>query len=376
MDLTFSDEQEELRGVVRAFLRDVSPEDEVRRLMETPSGHDAAVWTKMSDQLGLQGLAVPEDLGGAGAGPLEVGIVAEEMGRVLFGAPFLATCVLATQAILAAGDPGCSRELLPGIACGVTVATLAFSEPGLPWDAPASATTVRRADGHWLLDGAKDLVLDGAHADLILVTARGERGVGLYAVGGDAPGLVRTPLRSLDPTRKLARLDFAGTPAHPVGPGDAGPRILSSVLDHASAALAAESVGLAQHLLDVVVSHVKDRVQFGQPIGAFQGVQHACAHLYVEVESARATAHHALWAAAAGSPDLTLAASLAKACATDAAAHVATEAIQLLGGIGVTWEHPAHLYFRRAKSSQLLFGDTDQHRDTLVRLLASAPAEV
>ncbi|GAA2731190.1 acyl-CoA dehydrogenase family protein [Actinocorallia aurantiaca] len=369
MDLTFSQEQEELRGVVRAFLRDVSPEEEVRRLMETPSGHDPAVWTKMSDQLGLQGLAVPEDLGGAGAGPLEVGIVAEELGRALSGAPFLSTCVLAVQAILAADDPGCSRELLPGIACGVTVATVAFSEPGRPWDSPAEDTAVRHVDGRWLIDGAKELVLDGAHADLILVTARGDQGVGLYAVSGDAPGLTRTLSPALDPTRKLARLEFAGTPAHPVGPGDAGSRILSRTLDHASAALAAEAVGVAQFLLDLVVAHVKDRVQFGRPIGAFQAVQHACANMYVEVESARAAAHHALWSAAANSPELPLAASLAKSCCTDAAMRVATEAIQLLGGIGVTWEHPAHLYFRRAKSSQLLFGDTDQHRDALVRRL-------
>lgn len=370
MDLTFSDEQEELRSVVRAFLRDVSPQEEVRRLMETPSGHDAAVWTKMGAQLGLQGLAVPEDLGGAGAGPLEVGIVAEEMGRTLFGAPFLSTCVLAVQAILAAGDPGCSRELLPGIACGVTTATVAFSEPGRPWDAPAEHTAVRRADGHWLLDGAKELVLDGAHADLVLVTARGEQGVGLYAVSGDAAGLTRTPTRTLDPTRKLARLEFSATPAHPVGRGDAGTRILARVLDHASTMLAAEAVGVAQHLLGTTVAHVKDRVQFGRPIGAFQAVQHACAHMYVEVESARAAAHHALWAAAADSPDLPLAAGLAKAYCTDAAMRVATEAVQLLGGIGVTWEHPAHLYFRRAKSSQLLFGSTDLHRDALVRRLA------
>ncbi|WP_106401683.1 acyl-CoA dehydrogenase family protein [Actinocorallia populi] len=369
MDLTFSDEQKDLQSVVRAFLHDVSPEEEVRRLMQTPSGYDAEVWTKMSDQLGLQGLAVPEDLGGAGAGALEVGIVAEEMGRALFGAPFLSTCVLATQAILAADDPGCSRELLPGIACGVTVATLAFTEPGRPWDAPAERTTVRRSGGRWLLDGAKELVLDGAHADLVLVTARGEQGVGLYAVSADAAGLTRTPSRTLDPTRKLARLEFAGVPAHPVGPEDAAGRILSRVLDHASAVLAAEAVGVAQHLLDVVVAHVKDRVQFGRPIGAFQAVQHACAHMYVEVESARAAAHHALWSAAAGSPDLPLAASLAKACCTDSAMRVAAEAIQLLGGIGVTWEHPAHLYFRRAKSSQLIFGGTDQHRDALVRRL-------
>lgn len=372
MDFAFSEEQEELRRTVRAFLQDTSPETEVRRLMESASGYEPAVWARMGRELGLQGLAVPEEYGGAGFGPLETGVVLEEMGRALLCAPYLATCVLAAHAILASGDVGAARELLPGIACGVTVATLAFTEPGREWNAPAHEVTVRRSGGRWLLHGAKDLVLDGRAADLILVTASGERGAGLYAVSGDADGLTRTALNTLDTTRRLARLDFDGTPAHPVGNMGDGTRILEETLDRASVALAAESVGGAQRMMEVAVEHAKTRVQFGKPIGAFQAVQHACADMFIDVESARSAAHYALWAAAAGGTDLSAAASLAKAHCTDAYLRVAKETIQVLGGIGVTWEHPAHLYFRRAKSSQLLFGDPGHHRDHLVDRLDQA----
>ncbi|SEF58357.1 Acyl-CoA dehydrogenase [Thermomonospora echinospora] len=376
MDLTFSDEHEELRRTVRSFLEDTSPESEVRRLMESGNGYDPGVWARMGTQLGLQGLAVPEEYGGAGGGALETGIVLEEMGRALLCAPYLATCVLATQAILASSDAGAARELLPGISCGVTVATLAFTEPGRAWNAPASDVTVRRSGGRLLLDGTKDLVLDGALADLVLVTAADEQGTGLYAVAGDAAGLTRTSLNTLDTTRRLARLDFSGTPAHPVGTAGDGPRILARALEHASIALAAESVGGAQRMMELAVEHARTRVQFGRPIGAFQAVKHACADMYIDVESARATAHHAMWTAAESSADLdadlAAAAALAKSCCADAYMRVATETIQVLGGIGVTWEHPAHLYFRRAKSSQLLFGDPTHHRNRLVDHIPAA----
>jgi alkylation response protein AidB-like acyl-CoA dehydrogenase len=367
MDLTFSDEHAELRRTVRAFLEDTSPESEVRRLMESDAGYDPEVWARMGAQLGLQGLAVPEEYGGAGGGALETGIVMEEMGRALLCAPYLSTCVLATHAILASGDAGAARELLPGISCGVTIATLAFTEPGRAWNAPAGDVTVRCSGGRRLLDGTKDLVLDGGSADLILVTAAGEEGIGLYAVSGDAAGLTRAPLNALDATRRLARLGFSGTPAHPVGMPGNGSRVLARALEHASIALAAESVGGAQRMMEVAVEHARTRVQFGRPIGAFQAVKHACADMYVDVESARATAHHAMWTAAGGGTGLAAAAALAKSCCTDAYMRVATETIQVLGGIGVTWEHPAHLYFRRAKSSQLLFGDPAHHRDLLVQ---------
>jgi alkylation response protein AidB-like acyl-CoA dehydrogenase len=373
MDLVFSPEQEELRRTVRAFLAETSPEAEVRRLMDSPAGYDPDAWTRMGAQLGLQGLAVPEEYGGGGGGAVETGIVMEEMGRALLCAPYLATCVLAARAVLASGDPGAARELLPGIACGVTVATLAFHEPGRGWEPSARDVTVRRSGGRLLLHGVKDLVVDGCAADLVLVTAEGEEGTGLYAVPGDAEGMTRTALETLDPTRRLARLEFAGTPAHPVGGPDAGAAIVAGTLDHAAVALAAECVGGAQRMLETAVEHAKTRVQFGRPSGAFQAVKHACADMYIDVESARAAAHHAMWTAAdPGGAGLGAAAALAKSCCADASMRVATETIQVLGGIGVTWEHPAHLYFRRAKSSQLLFGDTDRHRERMVSELEAA----
>ncbi|GAB2862105.1 acyl-CoA dehydrogenase family protein [Actinocorallia aurea] len=362
--MAFGDEQEELRGVVRAFLAEHSPEAEVRRWADTAPGHDLAVWTRMADQLGLQGLAVPEEFGGSAAGPVETGIVLEEMGRALYGGPYL-SAVLAVRALLAAGDPAASAEHLPGIASGRTVAAVAFGESERHGASPG-VTAADGPDGP-VLHGLKDLVPDGARADLVLVTAQGADGPGLYAVRE----FTAVPLRTLDATRPLARLEFDGAAARRVG-GNAGP-IIADVLDHACAALAAEAVGGAAFLLARTVAHVRDRVQFGEPIGAFQAVQHACARMYVEVESARAAAHHALLAS--GTPEGPLAASLAKAYCADAYVRVATEAIQLHGGIGVTWEHPAHLYFRRAQGVQALFGSSDRHRDDLVdRLTASGRA--
>jgi alkylation response protein AidB-like acyl-CoA dehydrogenase len=358
VDFAFREEHEDLRRIVRDYLAEKSPETEIRRLMESEQGYDPVVWAQMADRLGLQGLAVPQEYGGAGFGALEMGVVMEEMGRALLCAPYLSTAVLAVQGILASGDSGAARELLPSITCGVTIATIAFSEPGRGWDEPATDTTVRRSPGRWQLDGTKNLVLDGAQADLILVTARGDAGVGLYVVSGEADGLRRTPLNTGDATRRLARLDFAGTPAYPVGgPGD-GPRVIARVLDQAAVALAAEAAGGAQRVLEMAVQHARTRTS---------------ADMSAEVESALSIAHYALWAAAGGDGELPAVASLAKAACSDAYVRAATKTIQLLDGIGVTSEHPAHLHFRRAKGTQLLFGNPEQHRERLVRLLEALP---
>ncbi|WP_371667976.1 acyl-CoA/acyl-ACP dehydrogenase [Streptomyces sp. NBC_00289] len=370
MDFAFSDEQEELRRTVRAFLADTSPETEVRRLMETPEGFDRRLWRRMGTELGLQGLAVPEEYGGAGCGPVEVGVVMEEMGRALLCAPFLSSAVLATTTLLRCADEDARKRLLPQLAAGELVATLALTEDSARWDAAGVALTARPSDGSWLLDGHKTFVLDGAAADVVLTVARtADEGIGVFLVEGDAAGLARTPLPTLDPTRRQARLEYTGVRATRLRTHDDGDGwdLVSQVLDRAAVALAAEQVGVASRALDTAVEYAKVRQQFGRPIGSFQAVKHLLADVLLEVESARAAAHSALLAAEHEDPELPAAASLAKAFCSDACLQATTENIQVHGGIGFTWEHPAHLYLKRAKTSQLLFGDPAYHRELLAR---------
>ena len=373
MNVALSEEQEALRQGVRRFLEERSPEGEVRRLMETVEGFDAGVWAQMAGQLGLVGLHVPEELGGSGSSFFELALVLEEMGRALLPSPFFATVVLAAGALLASGDDGAAKDLLPGLAAGDTRATLALAEEAGSWDPAAVALPASRRDGGWRLDGRKTFVLDGHTADLLLVVARtgggpgSAEGLSLFAVDAGAPGLDRSALATLDLTRKQARVDFSGTPARLVGgEGEAGPGLVRA-LDLAAAALAAEQVGGAQACLDMSVAHARSRVQFGRPIGSFQAVKHKCADMLVETESARSAAWYAAGVAADGGEELGVAASLAKAYCSDAFFRAAAETIQIHGGIGFTWEHPAHLYFRRAKSSQLLLGSPGYHRELLAR---------
>ncbi len=370
MNFAFSEEQEELRSAVRRFLADKSPESEVRRLMATPEGYDHAVWRQMADQLGLQSLAIPESYGGAGFGFVELAVVLEEMGAALLCAPFFASAVLAASALGTCGDEEAMARWLPGIASGETIATVALVEDGGRWDldAPGSVTTkARTSGGGWVLDGHKSFVLDGVVAGLVLVVARAEGGLGLFAVEGDAEGLSRASLPTMDQTRKQARLELSGTPAVAVGrPGEAVPG-LSRTLDLAAVGLAAEQVGGAQRCLDRAVAYAKERIQFGRPIGSFQAIKHKCADMLLEVESSRSAAYYAAWSAAEGSDELPVVAAMAKAYCSEAYFHAAAENIQIHGGIGFTWEHDAHLYFKRAKSSELLFGDPAYHRELLAQ---------
>jgi alkylation response protein AidB-like acyl-CoA dehydrogenase len=371
VNFAFSEEQEELRKSVRRFLEDKSPESEVRRLMETTEGYDPAVWSQMAQQLGLQGLAIPEEYGGSGYSYVELIVVLEEMGRSLLCAPYFATVGLAANALLASGDDQAKKDLLPGIASGETIATVAFTEDNGRWDeAGITATASRSGSGledGWTLDGHKMFVIDGHVANLIIVAARTDAGVSLFAVQGDAPGLTRTPLSTMDQTRKQARLELSGTPARLIGTEGQGWTVLSKMLDLAAVALAAEQVGGAQKVLDMSVEYAKVRVQFGRPIGSFQAIKHKCADMLLEVESAKSAAYYAGWAAAEDNDELPVVASLAKAYCSDAYFHSAAENIQIHGGIGFTWEHPAHLYFKRAKSSELLFGDPTYHRELLAQ---------
>ena len=363
MNFAFSEEQEELRTVVRQFLEAKSPESAVREQMETERGYDPEVWAQMAEQLGLQSLIIPEEYGGQGFGYVELTVVLEEMGKYLLCAPYFSTVVLAANTLLHSGDESAKKEYLPGIASGGTIATLAFTEPNGRWDESGIEMTV--TDGR--LTGTKSFVLDGHTADLILVAARGPQGVSLYAVPGDAPGLTRTPRATMDQTRKQAKLDFDGVEGRLIGEEGKGWEVLSTVLDLAAVALAAEQVGGAQRCLDMSVEYAKVRVQFGRPIGSFQAIKHKCADMLLEVESAKSAAYYAGWCASEMNDELPAVASLAKAYCSDAYFHAAAENIQIHGGIGFTWEHPAHLYFKRAKSSELLFGDPTYHRELLAQ---------
>ena len=371
MNFTFSEEQEQLREFVRSFLQDKSPETAVREQMDTKEGYDTQVWAQMAEQMGLQALTIPEEYGGQGFGFVEQTIVLEEMGRALLCAPYFSSCVLAANTLLQSGDEEAKKAHLPGIASGRTRATLAFTEENGRWDEAGitmQASPNGKPDGDlWTLDGTKMYVLDGHTANLILVAARTDAGVSLFSVAADAEGLTRTALSTMDQTRKQAKLEFSGVAASLIGQDGSGWDVLSTVLDLTAVALAAEQVGGAQMCLDMSVEYAKVRVQFGRPIGSFQAIKHKCADMLLEVESAKSAAYYASWCAAEMNDELGQVASLAKSYCSEAYFHAAAENIQIHGGIGFTWEHPAHLYFKRAKSSELLFGDPTYHRELLAQ---------
>jgi alkylation response protein AidB-like acyl-CoA dehydrogenase len=365
MILGVSAEQEELRASVRRFLADRVPITAVRELMEEAEGGDPAVWQLAGQQLGLQGIAIPEEYGGSGFTFAEQAIVLEELGAALYGGPYLASAVLAASALLGGSDEGAKKTYLPGIASGELIATLAFTEEDGSWEPDATRLTATAADGGWRLDGHKSFVLDGHTAGLILVVGRTEAGLSLFAVPGDATGLTRTALPTLDQTRKLARLDFDAVRATLVGADGEGQAVLSRTLDIAAIAQAAEQLGGAQRVLDMAVDYAKVRHQFGRPIGSFQAIKHRCADLLLEVESLRSAVVYAAAAVAEDSTEIPVVAALVKAYASDVYFHAAAENIQIHGGIGFTWEHDAHLYFKRAKASELFLGDATLHRERL-----------
>jgi alkylation response protein AidB-like acyl-CoA dehydrogenase len=365
-------EVEELRTVVREFLAQHSPAQRALELMESPDGADPAVWRQMADQLALQALAVPEEHGGQGFGFAELAVALEELGRVNYYGPFFATTVLTTHALLLSGDDEACAAHLPRIAGGELTATVAMFETD--WALDAAATVATPDDGAWRLDGAKQRVLDGADAGMLLVTARCEDGIGLFAVDGDADGLRRSPSSVLDLTRPLASIDLVGVAATRVGSGDATAKLLPALRDHALAALACEQAGGTQACVEMTVAYATDRFQFGRAIGSYQAVRHRCADMFIAAETSRATARHAARAVADGDPDGPVAAAIAKSYCSEQFLRAAADTIQLHGGTGFTWEHPAHVFFKRAKASSLLFGDPAAHRARMAPALLR-PAE-
>jgi alkylation response protein AidB-like acyl-CoA dehydrogenase len=372
IQFAFTDEQEQFRSAVRRFLNDKSPTTEVRRLMATAEGYDPAVWRQLSEDLALPGIHVPEQYGGAGFGMVELCIVTEELGRALLCAPYFSTAVLAANAILSAGTEAQKSALLPEIARGARLATLAISEPDGNWD-PAGIAVVATPDSDgYRLDGVKSFVVDGHVAELLIVAARapkttGLEGLALFTLDANAGGVERRLLESMDPTRKIARIDFRGAHATLLGSLDNGAEPILRTLDRAAIALANEMVGGGQTMLASAVNYAKLRVQFGRTIGSFQAIKHKLADMLLDLELAKSAAYYAAQAAAADDVEWPALASLAKAAASETYLHTAVECIQIHGGIGFTWDNDTHLWFKRAKSSEVFLGQPSYHRELLMQ---------
>jgi alkylation response protein AidB-like acyl-CoA dehydrogenase len=373
MNFAFSEEQEMLRDTARRFLEAKSPSEVVRRLMETEEGFDAALWADIAGQ-GWQAMAIPEEYGGAGFTFMEQAILMEEMGRALFPSPFLSTVVLGADLILTAGTEDQKQELLPGIATGERTVAIAQVEANGSWGADGITMVAKRDGSDLILDGTKSFVVDGHTADTLIVVVRTDdttdtqNGISLVVVDAGTVGITRRRLETMDMTRKQAEIVFSNVrvPTSAVlGKEGAGWGALQDTLNRAVVALAFEQVGGAQKCLEMSVQYAKDRVQFGRPIGSFQAIKHKCADMLVDVESAKSAAYYAGWAVTADDAEATIVGPLAKAYCSEAYFHCAAENIQIHGGIGFTWEHDAHLYFKRAKTDELLFGSPAFHRSVL-----------
>ena len=367
MKFGFSSEQEEFRSNLRRLLANRSPSKEVRRLMETEEGYERDGWRAINGELGLTAIRIPEAYGGYGFGFGEQCIVLEEMGRVLLCAPFFGTAVLAAGAILNAGTEAQKAALLSDIAAGDTTATLAWVEDNGRWDAEGTALAARETGGGTVLHGHKTQVVDGHTADLIVVLARAPQGLSLFTVEGRAAGLTRRALKSMDPTRKLARLEFNGVTATPLGAAGGGAVPFARTMVEAAVCLANEMVGGADRLREDALAYAMMRMQFGKPIASFQSMKHKQADMLLEVELAKSAAYYAAAALDDGDSDAVANAHLAKACASDTYMQTAIHAVQIHGGIGFTWDNDTHLWFKRAKSSEVLLGDAGYHRELMMR---------
>ena len=375
MTFAISQEQDMLRSSVRAFLAEKMPIDRVRELMETEAGYDPVDWKAMADQ-GFAAMNIPEDYGGAGFSMLELGIVLEEMGRTLVPSPLFSSVVLAANAVLLAGGESHKTAYLPQIASGEMTATVAIVERSGGWSTERFVCEAVRSGDDFVLSGTKRYVIDGTSADVVFVAAQSsEDAAYFYAVPAEADGVSATPLETLDMTRKQAEVTFDDVRVPVAARLDRSVHeVMPRLYDLAAVALAFEQVGGAQRCMEMAVEYSKDRFQFGRPIGSFQAVKHMCADMLVAVESARSTAYYAGSVATSGDEDLEIAAPLAKTVCSDAFFDVVADTIQVHGGIGFTWEHDAHLYFKRAKSSQLMFGDPAAWRATLADRIGLEPA--
>jgi alkylation response protein AidB-like acyl-CoA dehydrogenase len=374
MDFAFSEEQEMLRRSARDFLAKECGSKVVRKLMEEADAYDPALWKKMAG-LGWTALGIPEQYSGAGTF-LDLIVVLEECGRALLPGPFFATMGLAVPALIEAGTEAQKKEALGAIADGKARATLAFTEPSGRWDAGGVTLAAKPVAGGWKLDGVKLFVPDAASADYTVVAARtrgeGEEGISLFLVKGRPKGMSVTQLQTLDMTRRWSEVRFDGVELDAnalMGAPHKGWPALKRTLEWATAALCAEMVGGTQKVLESSTEYAKTRHQFGKPIGIYQAVSHKLADMLVLSESGRSATYYAAWAVEADAADRSLASSMAKAYVSDAYRKVAGDGIQVHGGIGFTWEHDMHLYFKRAKASEVTLGDATYHRELVAQAL-------
>ena len=362
MQIVYTEEQEQLREVVSRFLQAKSTAVDVRRLMASTEGYDPAVWQQLCQEVGLAGTHIPEEYGGVGFGPVELGIVSEEMGRHLYCGPFFASSVMAGYALLNGATETHKTAILPGIASGDQIATLVLDNLNYPEKVGAAL----KANEKHVVSGVVPIVVDAHIADVLIVAASTVDGLGLYLVKADAEGLTITPQEALDPTRKLSRVSFNGVQAERIGwlTEDR----LNRTWDEICSVLAHEMIGGAQYLFESTLEYTKVRVQFGRPIGSFQALKHRCADLLMELEFAKAAIHHAAFCLAAsdGEP---YAASMAKAMASDTYMEAARAGVQLRGGIGFTWEEDTHLWYKRAKSSEVFMGSAHMHRERMMTMI-------
>jgi alkylation response protein AidB-like acyl-CoA dehydrogenase len=372
----FTDEQDQLLGAVRRFSAENFDEQTVRRLMESDPPFDPKAWTRLGTELGVLGLSVPEADGGVGGTLVDQAVAVETLGSVLATGPFFGTVYLAIPALVATSAGTARDELLGELVEGRRTAAFAVVDLAGAFDPSTVSVTASGSADAPTLTGTVDRVVDASYVDELLVAATGPDGLGLYAVDASGTGVDRTPLLTVDQTRPQATVTLSDAPARLVAGPDEAERVITHALQVGSALLAVEQVGAAQHILDVAVQYAKDRLQFGRQIGSFQAVKHRLADMMVDLEHARSTAYHAVWALTDGSDDPVLVASIAQATASAAFSRIATDAIQTLGGIGFTWEHQAHLYFKRATTDAALLGSAEQHRSRVAELvLDTASAE-
>lgn len=360
MQFELSEEQQELRAFLRELLEQRASSTQVRATVSGDAPYDTALWSVLCEQIGAASLAIPEQHGGSGFTTRETHLVLEELGRALVPSPFFGSVAIAAQAVLESGNDEAASRLLPAIACGEHVAALAWAAPDGSWN-PASVRVTASSDTNgWLLSGRVPYVLDGASADVVLAIAQTPAGPALFAVE-DLESVTRTATPTLDQTLQLAVLDFTAAPATLLSDS---PEVLERVLLHALTAVTALQVGAAQRALEDTVTYSKQRTQFGRQIGSYQALKHRMADMHVMLETARTTSYAAAWAEATGDAEWPSLARLAKATASDALSTIAGEMIQLHGGIAITWEHDAHMVFKRAQATAQLFGSAAQQRRT------------